>query len=510
MVSHPRAHSILAAACLTLALAAPAGAQYFGRNKVQYKKLDFQVLKTEHFDIYFYPDEREGIDIAARMAERWHARYERLLAHALRGRQPLVLYASHPDFEQTNAIEGELGEGTGGVTEPLRRRIVLPLGGPLSDTDHVIGHELVHAFQFDITTNPNAPPGQNGAERLPLWFIEGMAEYLSLGPVDPNTAMWLRDAARQEKLPSIDDLDNPKYFPYRWGQAFWAYVGGRFGDQVVRQMLSLAAAAGDVNVAIKRVTGLTTKELSSDWQAAIRRAYEPVLASTTAPGEAGRMVIKATDLTDLNVGPSISPDGRWLAFLSSRSFFSIDLYIADAANGKVVRKLTSTATDPHYSSIQFIYSAGAWDAASKRIAIATVAGGRPALAIFDAQSGDKQREETIPDVDEILNPTWAPDGHAVCFTGMSAGLTDLYIYDLTASSLRRLTNDPFADLQPAWSPDGKRIAFATDRFSSNLQTLSIGSFRLALVDPESGRVEQVRAFTDGKNINPQWSPDASA
>src|SRR5204863_7247548 len=137
-----------------------AAAQYFGRNKVQYKKLDFQVLKTEHFDIYFYPSEREGIDISARLAERWNTRLERLLAHKLRGRQPLVLYASHPDFEQTNAIEGELSEGTGGVTEPLRRRIVLPLGGPIADTDHVIGHELVHAFQFDITTQPNMAPGR--------------------------------------------------------------------------------------------------------------------------------------------------------------------------------------------------------------------------------------------------------------------------------------------------------------------------------------------------------------
>ena len=187
----------LATAALLVALESTASAQYFGRNKVQYKKLDFQVLKTEHFDIYFYPSEREGIDIAARMAERWLARLEKLLGHQLRGRQPLVLYASHPDFEQTNAIQGELGEGTGGVTEPLRRRIVLPLGGPLADTDHVIGHELVHAFQFDITTRPNMAPGQTGAERLPLWFIEGMAEYLSIGPVDPNTAMWLRDAARR-------------------------------------------------------------------------------------------------------------------------------------------------------------------------------------------------------------------------------------------------------------------------------------------------------------------------
>ena len=64
-----------------------------------------------------------------------------------------------------------------------------------------------------MTTNPNAAPGQSGANQLPLWFIEGMAEYLSIGPVDTNTAMWLRDAARREKLPYIDKLDDPRYFP---------------------------------------------------------------------------------------------------------------------------------------------------------------------------------------------------------------------------------------------------------------------------------------------------------
>src|SRR5207247_2894409 len=163
-------------------------------------------------------------------------------------------------------------------------------------------------------------------------------------------------------------------------------------------------------------------------------------------------------------------------FLSTRSVFSIDLFLADAATGRIVHKLTSTASDPHFSSIQFIYSAGAWDAASQHIAIATVADGRPALAIFDAASGAKQRELPIPELDEIFNPTWAPDGHALCFTGMTRGLTDLFVYDLNAAKLRRLTNDAYADLQPAWSPDGRRLAFATDRFSSKLDTLDSGPY----------------------------------
>ena len=87
--------------CVAMLQSLPASAQYFGQNKVQYQNFDFQVLKTEHFDIYFYPREQEAAALAARMAERWYARLTRALDHHLSGRQPLVLYASHPDFEQT-------------------------------------------------------------------------------------------------------------------------------------------------------------------------------------------------------------------------------------------------------------------------------------------------------------------------------------------------------------------------------------------------------------------------
>ena len=490
-----------------LVLPTHSSAQYFGQNKVQYRKLDFKVLRTEHFDIYFYPEERAGTEIAARMAERWYARLSKFFHHELRGRQPLILYASPTDFQQTNVIPGDLGEGTGGVTEPIRRRIVLPLAGPLGDTDHVLGHELVHAFQFDITTPIGAPAGENGAERLPLWFIEGMAEYLSLGPVDPNTAMWMRDAARQERLPAIKDLDNPKYFPYRWGQAFWAYVGGTYGDDLIPLMLSTAGAAGDMNTVTKKVLGVDTKELSEAWHASIHQTYDRILAATTPPSGAGRPVIRgAEQSTGMNVGPAISPDGKWIAFLSSRGLLSVDLYVADAATGEVVRKLTSTATDPHVSSIEFIYSAGTWDSQSRQLAIATVASGRPALAIYDALSGGKEREISVAGVDQILNPTWAPDGHAIAFSGLSQGLSDLYVYDLMGSRLQRLTNDAFAELHPAWSPDSRTIAFATDRFTTNLDTLAIGKYQLATIDAANARVQRVQTF-DADSINPQWSRD---
>jgi len=236
----------LAILAVVAVLAAPAAVSaqgdYFGQNKVQYRDFDFKVLKTEHFDIYYYPEEEAAARIASRMAERWYGRISQLLVHELRGRQPLILYASGPHFRQTNTIQGGIGEGTGGVTEAFKRRIVLPFAGPLEATDHVIGHELIHAFQYDITgTDVNSNTA--GALALPLWFIEGMAEYLSIGPVDPHTAMWMRDAARREKLPAIDDLEDPRYFPYRYGHALWAFIGGKYGDKSVASLLRAGAVA---------------------------------------------------------------------------------------------------------------------------------------------------------------------------------------------------------------------------------------------------------------------------
>ena len=187
------------------------------------------------------------------MAERWNDRLSRFFGHELRGRQPLILYAVGAHFRQTNAIEGLIGEGTGGVTEALKRRVVLPMSGSLADTDHVLGHELVHAFQFDMTgDDPRDDVVQApGILAFPLWFVEGMAEYLSLGPVDAQTAMWLRDAALREKLPHIKDLDNPEVLSVSLGPR----VLGVHRREVRRSYRGLAHPVGGESALRSRRSG---------------------------------------------------------------------------------------------------------------------------------------------------------------------------------------------------------------------------------------------------------------
>src|SRR5215213_5622201 len=148
-------------------------AQYFGRNKVQYSDFDFKVIQTEHFDVYYYERERVAAMDAARMAERSYARLSKVLNHDFRERKPIILYASHTDFQ--------------------RNRAFMPFTGSYAEFEHVLQHEMAHQFQYDTWSRGRSGAGLATliAINPPLWFAEGMAEYLSIGPINPETAMWL-------------------------------------------------------------------------------------------------------------------------------------------------------------------------------------------------------------------------------------------------------------------------------------------------------------------------------
>ena len=497
----------IAATCaLALLLAVPsaATAQYFGRNKVQYETRDFLELATPNWTIYFYEEEAEAIEDIARMAERWYERFSRSFQHEFEGRKPLVIYADHPDFQQTNTLSGAIGQGTGGVTESLKNRVIMPLTSSYRETDRILGHELVHAFQFNVAQN-RMTGGFMNLVRLPLWVVEGMAEYMSMGREHPHTAMWLRDHILRDDKPTLREVArNPKYFAYRFGQAFLSYIGGTYGDDAVQDFFRTALTGG-WEPALEQVYGMPSDSLSAAWWEAIETAYRPLMAGKTDPYETGDVLLCAEcGAGRVNVAPSLSPDGRYIVFQSEKDIFSMDLFIADVATGKILRSLRRNET-AYVDGIRFIDSSGSWSPDGRKLAFVVFADGDNHLAIMDVRSGRMEDRIEVEGVGAIQNPAWSPDGRRIAFSGLRGGITDLYLYDLETESVRQLTNDKHADLQASWSPDGERLVFVSDRGAeTDFENLVFGNYVLSFIDLETLAVSPLTVFDGAKHINPVY------
>lgn len=527
--------TLLLSLLLSLVSAGALQAQYFGRNKPRYQKQNFKVTQTEHFEIYEYLDNPEKLRELATAAELWYAMHQAVLHDTLTKKNPLIIYSDHAGFQQTGTISGIINVGTGGVTEGLRNRVIFPVAMTNQQTHHVLGHEMVHAFQYNMVLNGDSTSMRN-LQNLPLWMIEGLAEYLSIGRVDAHTALWMRDAVLHNDLPDLRDLNNTsRYFPYRWGQAFWAFVAGTYGDEAISQYFMNTAKYG-LEYATRMTLGTTTEALALNWHSALRNHYgryvgltpesiaaldaseadrkskdkretgekitEKLLKSDKAPG---KKLFDENEAGEMTISPVLSPNGKYVIFLSENVVQTTSLVLAEAASGKIIKKVASTASDGHVDQFNYIASAGTWSPDNKRFAFDVYEKGQSVLFIEDVAKGKTVNKIKIPGVPAFSNPAWSPDGKTIVVSGLVDGQTDLYAYDLKTKKVRRLTNDRAAEILPQWSADGRLLTYSTDKISLERgRSNGAWNMNLAVMDMETGTAQDIDIFPGADNMNPQF------
>lgn len=479
--------------------------QYFGQNKVNYEQFNFEIYETPHFWVYNYLDNNEAIRYLGQQSEHWYKRHFAIFRDTVK-ENPLIIYNNHADFQQTTVISGLIGVGTGGVTEGFRKRVVMPLMGSNRETDHVLGHEMVHVFQYNLIHQSDTL-GFESLNNLPLWMIEGLAEYMSIGPRDNRTAMWMRDAVIHDDVPSIKDMTrNPnKYFPYRYGHAFWAFLTGIWGDAMIKPVLYTTAKYG-METAVDSLFGLSTDSLSSLWQRSVKQTYDPYIKDTIHP--VGEPLFTSENSGDLNLSPVLSPNGKYVSFLTNRNVISIDYLIANTESREIIKKLSSTVRRSHIDAFNYIESSGSWSPDGNSYVVTTISKGKNRLLIADLRGNNAslKKEIVVDGVDAFNNPEWSPDGEKILLNGLVDGQSDLYLYYLNSGKVEQLTDDRYSDLQASWSDDGKKIVFISERGpNTHLDQQIYGNYRLCTLDLETQKVDVLDVFPKSDVFSPNFS-----
>jgi hypothetical protein len=135
--------------------------------------------------LYYYRNELAQARRALPAIQSAYARLVDQFHYSPTKRIPYILYATQREFQTQNVFE--VSEGVLGVTSPQDLKMTVPYFGDHARFVEVSTHEMVH--QFTIQKLDQAEGGNESAaiNLLPLWFIEGIAEYYSKGGIDTET-----------------------------------------------------------------------------------------------------------------------------------------------------------------------------------------------------------------------------------------------------------------------------------------------------------------------------------
>jgi Tol biopolymer transport system component len=162
----------------------------------------------------------------------------------------------------------------------------------------------------------------------------------------------------------------------------------------------------------------------------------------------GKNIKRLTRVGLNSSNPSWSPNGTQILFSAVTDGSDRDIYVIDAAGGKVQDITNNNATDDFEP---------AWSPEGDKIAFTSrINASNFGIFLMNLNGTDRT---SISGNRSSMQAGWSPDGTKIAFTGLGDRGPDIYIMDRDGSNAVRLTRGSSEEANPFWSPDGKKILF---------------------------------------------------
>lgn len=195
----------------------------------------------------------------------------------------------------------------------------------------------------------------------------------------------------------------------------------------------------------------------------------------------GQNIRQVTNFHNITVSPSVSPDGRYLAYTSYKEG-KPNLFIMDMETGK----------DIHSERDDGMKLGTTWFGKST-LGYARTSGNQSTIYTFDAAS--RQKKAVLTKEGILASPSFSPDGSKMAFVSDMYGSPQVFIKDLSSGDVKRLTYSGTYNTSPSFSPKGDLIAFV-----SKIN----GSFEICTMNVDGSNQ---RVLTSGGiNDSPHFSP----
>ncbi|HEX38226.1 MAG TPA: hypothetical protein ENG70_05155 [Candidatus Cloacimonetes bacterium] len=434
---------------------------YFGKNKTSIPDMEWSIMRTTHFDVYF----ETGLEIVAQITtvvvENAYYRFQRLFEASLPKKIPILIYNSHNEFEETNTIFQIIDEGVGGFTEFIKNRVVVPFDGDYKTFESTLVHELCHVYMYYTMQGGSFSNFATGIfYSLPFWFSEGLPEWATQHGSAENE-MYIRDLVINDKLVPLEYVDG--YYAYREGESFLLFLEEFFGKNSIIELLYNFKIYKSVDEAAKKTFGFSINSLEKQWHYYLLKKYSDQIDKNVLPDSKYQQLTKHNpEESNANWDPVFSPDGTQILYYTNKTY-TLSIYKRSTLGLYKPKKIIESGYSDKYEGFHYLKSSLSYFPNGEKFAFVSKTSRGDEIVIARVQDG-KEIDRLKLDFNSIFELDVSPDGTKIVFVGLNDAQDDLYIYNLKTKSVSRLTDDYFDDRYPRWSKDGSQIVFSSQRF----------------------------------------------
>jgi len=473
----------------------------FGKNRLQYNNRYWKYYRFDRFDVYSYENGTDLSLYVADFVEKELALIERFFDYDIERRMIFLTYNKLSDFRQSNiGLVSEAEEyNIGGTTKIIQNKVFLYFDGDHMNFERqiraAIAEVLVSEMMFGKGVKDNLT--SSTMINLPEWYLEGLISFVS-NPWDYELENRVKDgivSGKYSKFVNLQD-DDARYA----GHSFWKYVADLYGVSIIPQILYITKINKNAESGFQYVLGSKLKELSIDWSAYYLGMYAETEENAGLPDQG--KILEKPNKRRVYQNIKISPDGRMVAYVTNQKG-QYKIWIHDEATDKQLRvyKKGERLDQIHDYSFPEL----AWHPSSQILGFVTEEKGELKFHIYNLET----REITTRNLlyfEKVLDLSFSPDARKLVFSAVADGQTDIWVFDIAASTNDQITNDLADDFNPKFINNMNDISFVSNRRSDTLymendpDNNTTTAFAVYVYD-YAGRSPELQKISEGDYIN---------
>lgn len=434
--------------------------QTFGKNRVEYIDFDWSFYRYERFDVYNYEDGQYIAQQVARMVSRQIPIIENSLDVPLDERIQVMVFNSLTDLKQSNLnAAGEDAYNTGGVTHFSGTRMFVYFDGDYTHLENQVREGLAGLALSNLMYGGFTRSLRNSTLlNLPEWFTEGLLAYMAY-PYNAEVENYIVDGMAHGQYDHLYALTGES--ARAAGHSLWHYIAQTYGHNLIKNVVYTTVIERSIDKGLEYNLGVNSEALLANWTEFYKQRYSDHWNDDLAEDSE----LRRSRRDERFSRPVISPDGRYVAYVSNRlGKYKVNLLdIADNDRDIVLRGGHLIAQNADYS-----YPLIAWHPNGKILAVILEDRGFSWLNFYNVETGELESRELFG-FQKIRSFSYSRDGKKFLFSAVQRGRSNIYLYTILSRTIVPLTNDGFSDLEPVFINNDRFVVFKSNRDNDTLQ-----------------------------------------